>query len=515
MGLSAAHVAELVGELEPLLRGATVVEVQPLPPRDLLLVLEPREPSLGKRLRLRVSADPEAARVHLQIAPVARHEGPTAPFFARLSALLVGCELHVLEQVRADRVVRASFRRDGQPSAALVAELTGRHANLVLVDASGRVQSVLDPPTSGTPAALRLAAGAEYALPPGRKSAQATPEPALVEAYPAPEDSGPSARLAPLSARVEQALGRTSEERFRAAARAELERRLERRRANARALLAGLTQRAASCAEAERVKMDAELLLAHLAAIPRGAGEVVLPDAFAPDAPPRRIELDPGLAPRRNAERLFARFKKLLRTRERLPEELALAEATLARIEQLVARVAVEDPAALEAEALAEGLLSEQKAPPRKAAPPAPRLPYLRFRGLRGSEIRVGRNARDNDQLTFREARGNDLWLHTADSPGSHVVLRLEKGAEPDAEETLDAAHLAVHFSPLRGAPRADVHVARRKDVHKPRKAPPGLVTLSGGKLLRLRLEPERLARLLDTRPQPGAAEREPGPPTR
>ena len=152
-------------------------------------------------------------------------------------------------------------------------------------------------------------------------------------------------------------------------------------------------------------------------------------------------------------------------------------------------------------------MLAPQQLAKQRHAAPAARLPYLRFAALKGSEIRVGRSARDNDRLTFREARGNDLWLHTADSPGSHVVLRLEKGHEPDDEELLDAAHLAVHFSPLRGAPRVDVHVARQKEVHKPRKAPAGLVTLSGGKVLRLRVEPARLARVLATRrgqPDPG-----------
>ncbi|NOT32359.1 MAG: hypothetical protein HOP15_18085, partial [Planctomycetes bacterium] len=107
------------------------------------------------------------------------------------------------------------------------------------------------------------------------------------------------------------------------------------------------------------------------------------------------------------------------------------------------------------------------------------------------------------------------LWLHTANAPGSHVVLRLEKGAEPDGEELLDAAHLAAHFSPLRGEPRVDVHVARQKEVHKPRKAPAGLVTLSGGKLIRLRLEPERLARLLETRARPAAASEDGSDPVR
>ena len=121
-------------------------------------------------------------------------------------------------------------------------------------------------------------------------------------------------------------------------------------------------------------------------------------------------------------------------------------------------------------------------------------------------EVRVGRRAKDNDSLTLRHARGNDVWLHTADAPGSHVVLRVGTNAEPDAEDLLDAAHLAVHFSPLRDSARAKVHVARRKEVHKPRGAKPGLVTLSGGRILDVRMQPERLARLLRAR-SPGAGE--------
>ncbi len=506
MGLSAAQVGELVRELQPLLSGASVRALQALPPRDLLLAFEPRDPAHGKLLRVRVSADPEAARVHLQIAPVKRHEGPADPFFARLAQTLEGCVLQALEQVQGDRVVRATFRRDGQPAAQFVAELTGRHANLLLLDGVGRVQAVLDPPARGTPAAARLAPGAAYALPPGRRAEPAGAGATIVESFPASSEHGRASVLAPLSARVEASLGATADERHLGEERRELVRRLERRLAGARGLVAGLEQRARSCAEAERLRMDAELLLAHLGSIARGAHEVVLPDAFLPDSPARKITLDPGLAPRRNAEKLFARYKKLVRTQERLPEELARARESVTRLEAWCARAALEDPETLTAEALAAGILAPAQVAPERAAKPTPRLPYLRFQALRGSEIRVGRNARDNDQLTFREARGNDLWLHTADAPGSHVVLRLEKGAEPDAEETLDAAHLAVHFSPLRDAPRADVHVARRKDVHKPRKAPAGLVTLSGGKVVRLRLEPARLARLLATRARPASA---------
>jgi predicted ribosome quality control (RQC) complex YloA/Tae2 family protein len=159
------------------------------------------------------------------------------------------------------------------------------------------------------------------------------------------------------------------------------------------------------------------------------------------------------------------------------------------------------------------GLLDPpQEADPRRRKAPAPRLPYRAFEGVRGTEIRVGRSARDNDTLSLKLCNGNDLWLHTADAPGSHVVLRTSvkargkgRGREPEAdpEELLDAAHLAVHFSPLQGAEKADVHVCACKQVHKPKGAKPGLVTLSGGRILQVRMQPERLERLLraDRRP--------------
>ncbi len=489
-----------MNELVPLAIGARIRAVDPLPPRDLLLVLEPGALPLR---RLRLSADPQAARIHLQIAPVKRHEGPSDPFFARVRAALEGAELHGLEQLREDRVVRFSTRRAGRPGATLIAELTGRHANLVLLDEHDRIAQALVRPASGSAAGRRLAPGTTYELPPGKKP-DADPGPSLADCLAAPAEPPPLAQLVPLSARVEAALGQVARTRYDAEARRELVRRLERRLQGARALVAGLRERERACGEAERVLHDGELLLAHLARLSRGMSEAVLPDDFQPGSPPRTIPLDPGLTPRRNAEKLFARHRKLRRTLEHLPEELALAGALEARLAELLERAASSDsdPAALEGQAIEAGVLAPKRERPGRA-PAKPRLPYLRFRGAGGSEIRVGRTAPDNDRLTFRESRGNDLWLHTADAPGSHVVLRLEPGAEPAGEEVLDAAHLAVHFSPLRGAARADVHVARCKEVHKPRKVPPGLVTLSGGKVLRVRLEPARLERLLASRARP------------
>ena len=125
------------------------------------------------------------------------------------------------------------------------------------------------------------------------------------------------------------------------------------------------------------------------------------------------------------------------------------------------------------------------------------RLPYRIFQGKCGAEIRVGRSARDNDALSIHHCRGNDLWLHTADSPGSHVVISLAGRKDAEEEDLLDAACLALYFSPQRGASKANIHIARGKEVHKPRGAKPGLVTLSGGRTMHLRRDERRLERLL------------------
>src|ERR1700752_4040505 len=116
MGLSARHVGELVRELSPLVRGSSVLELRPLPPRDLALILAPAtaaDPGPRRsKLALRLSADPEGARVHLQLAPARRREGSVDPFFAQAESALGGAELTAIEQVAEDRVVRCSFRRE-------------------------------------------------------------------------------------------------------------------------------------------------------------------------------------------------------------------------------------------------------------------------------------------------------------------------------------------------------------------------------------------------------------------
>jgi len=125
--------------------------------------------------------------------------------------------------------------------------------------------------------------------------------------------------------------------------------------------------------------------------------------------------------------------------------------------------------------------------------------PYHEFRSQAGVAILVGRGAERNDELTFQVARGADLWLHTRDVAGAHVVVVLD-GKPVDEQTLLDAATLAAHHSQARDERQVDVGYTLRKHVRRPPKARPGQVTTSALKTLRVRVEPERLQRLLASR---------------
>jgi len=502
LSLDAGHLAELVAELAPLVEGHEVGACVAAVPRDLVLLLaQPGAGAAGERLRLRLSCDPDAPRLHLQRARQLHPDGPLGSFFRRVQDELVGARLRRLEQLGRDRAVALHF--EGGPSGerrTLVLELFGRRANLVLCGPGERVIEALVPASPGAQAS-RLVAGEPWTAPGGPP--RELPPGARLAAYlgpPSPEWGDLTADpRAPLSWLVETRLGSQAMQAARAQAAADLRDRLRRRLGRAQSLVSGLERRAEAAGSAERVLQDGELLKLSLGRLSRGMERLEVEDHFAGTGV-RTLELDPRRSPRENVERYFERYRKLVRAEASVRQELELARAKVHELKALLAELEApeSDPGQLEQRALAGGLLEErQQADERKRPPPQPRKPYRVFRGARGGEIRVGRNARDNDELTLRHSRGNDLWLHTADAPGSHVVLRLEKLAEPDPEELLDAAHLAAHFSPLRGAERVQVHVARRKQVHKPRGAKPGLVSLSGGRVLTVRLQPERLRRLL------------------
>ncbi|HKR00907.1 MAG TPA: NFACT RNA binding domain-containing protein, partial [Pyrinomonadaceae bacterium] len=106
------------------------------------------------------------------------------------------------------------------------------------------------------------------------------------------------------------------------------------------------------------------------------------------------------------------------------------------------------------------------------------------YRSSDGYDILVGRAARDNDHLTFKVARPHDLWLHAADYPGSHVIIRNPTRSDVPHRTIIEAAQLAAQFSQARRDSKVDVHYAQRKFLSKPKGAAPGLVRMSSFRTL-------------------------------
>jgi predicted ribosome quality control (RQC) complex YloA/Tae2 family protein len=211
------------------------------------------------------------------------------------------------------------------------------------------------------------------------------------------------------------------------------------------------------------------------------------------------LALDPALTPRANMERFYRRYRRIAESAARVEARVVEVRVRLEAIEALLAGLDTALPDALprlEREARKLGAAPRLQRPPRRRDE-EPAAPYRTFLSEAGLSILVGRGAADNDRLTVRVAKGNDVWLHARGRTGAHVVLRLPKGRAPDQESLLDAAHLAAHFSDARGEAAPEVVYTRAKHVRKAKGAAPGAVSYSQEKGMALRVEPSRVERLL------------------
>jgi predicted ribosome quality control (RQC) complex YloA/Tae2 family protein len=259
----------------------------------------------------------------------------------------------------------------------------------------------------------------------------------------------------------------------------------------------------ARAAKAGEERARAQLLLPEQSRIPRGAREARVPDwsRLDPEGRPAQVTvaLDPALSAAENAARWLKRAQRYLGALPRIEARRAEIAAQLAEIRALLsAAEAAPDPDALRALSLRAGAGSRarpgsERGPAQKTSA---RLPYRTFRAQGGARILVGRSARDNDALTFSAARGNDLWLHARGVQGSHVVVQ-GPGEAPDERTLLDAAVLAAHFSSARGEDQVEVAWTRKKHVRKQKGAPPGAVTYTQERALRVRMTQTLLEAIL------------------
>ncbi|GIV60786.1 MAG: hypothetical protein KatS3mg043_1875 [Rhodothermaceae bacterium] len=234
---------------------------------------------------------------------------------------------------------------------------------------------------------------------------------------------------------------------------------------------------------ADRYERWGHLLMAHPGAVSPGAGRVTLPDLFA-GGTPVTIPLDPARNAVENAQRYYEKARRTRQARLHAEERMAEAErraaeagALLGRLRRLQTYADVERFKKEEAARLARFLSPGQQE--------ADYFPFRRFPLGGGYEVWVGKNARQNDELTFRHARKNDLWLHARGVPGSHAILRLPgRQARPGRDLLERAAGIAAYFSKARSSGLVPVIVTERKYVRKPKGAPPGAVVVEREEVL-------------------------------
>jgi len=290
-----------------------------------------------------------------------------------------------------------------------------------------------------------------------------------------------------------------------------LRRLLRRIEVRLRSRRAKLAAEALEFGRADLFRRMGDILVAHQRDIPRGATEVSLPDhASGPDAT-ITIPLDPALSPAANSERLFKAARRGRRGALRVTARLAETEMELARVHAWGERMAeVSVPETLEAlrleieqtprmltphdrtvlagagqapkaAARAQGHVVSRLSRGGQEEEPEPR----RFISSDGLPILVGRNNEGNDYLTVHLAKSHDLWLHVQGRAGSHVVIRVPHRESNVPHRTLiQAAQLAAYYSQARDQGKVAVDYTLRKYVHKPKKAKPGLVTISQEKTI-------------------------------
>ncbi|HJT20870.1 MAG TPA: NFACT family protein [Nitrospira sp.] len=472
MSLTAVEIEQVLKEIEPVIRGGWIQKIHQ--PTARTLIFEVRMP--GQTYRLLVSCQPESCRIHFvtRLLP----NPPSPPIFCRfLRAHLQGARIDQLSQLAEDRIVEWRLTSREGPRT-VMCELTGRKANVLILDANrivlrdlnGRsdlVGSLYRPPDNmrGTPRRTQSArfrpAGADVPFP---LSA------AVGEYYREQEDA--------------LALETARQSRLR-----DLKKTIKKEQRRLEAWQNDL----AKAAQYEPYARYGELLKAHLGSVKKGADRIIVVDYFDESMPEVTLPLDPTKSPQGNMDDYFRKYRKHVEaTRELRPR----IERTERHLEELRRELMQIEQGSWTPPLLAAAFPLSGKPHKRTVRVEERRRPFKRFTSIDGLQMFVGRNAQENEQLTFGLAKSDDLWLHARGAPGSHVVVRLDKGKEPPPGTLHEAAMLALLYSDLKKSGKGEVIYTRRKWVRKAKGQTAGAVTLEREQSLYVNLDKDRLASL-------------------
>lgn len=232
----------------------------------------------------------------------------------------------------------------------------------------------------------------------------------------------------------------------------------------------------------EKCRLYGELLTANLHSLKSGTDTAAVDNYYADPVERIAIPLDRQLTPGENAQRYYKKYQKLKAARDMaiVQREQTLSELNYleGQLDNLTKCTAENELSELIEELKEQGYIKRDKGGKKKMKLAASKP--MHFVSSTGADIYVGKNNRQNDELTLRFASPNDIWMHTKNIPGSHVIV---KGAsEQDTATMTEAALLAAYYSRARGSENVAVDYTPRKYVKKPAGAKPGMVIYTTNK---------------------------------
>ncbi|MDT7041348.1 NFACT family protein [Candidatus Nitronereus thalassa] len=474
MAISLEHLSQVLSELKPaLIKGKIQKISQPLPES---ISFEIRRP--GQTVTLYISTHPQTARIH---ALTQRLPNPTTPpqFCQYLRSHILGAQIEHVVQVPDDRVVwfELSVKHVTQY---LVIALTGRSANLFLVNHKHEVVRSLKPDSQS---AQRI----QNYFNTGQKQNREDPD--------TDSPSEASSRSFPISAMLEQTFHDLEQNQAQRQLQEQQLAALRKAMKKAQRRVNSLTQDLEKAQRYCEYGRYGELLKGQLGQIKRGQSHVTLIDYYDEHLPELTLPLDPTKDPTWNLNDYFRKYRKFTGAQRKVLPRLEQAQAELAKL--------TEDFQAAERGEMKPPEFPKPKPPtsPRASKTQKTALPYRRYISEDGFSILVGKSAKDNDAVTFKVSKQDDMWLHARGTPGSHVIIELEKKKQVPPETLKDAATLALFYSDLRKSGKGEVIYTLRNNVRKPKGAKPGSVTVTQEKTTWVYVDEARLKRLKDSVP--------------
>ena len=232
----------------------------------------------------------------------------------------------------------------------------------------------------------------------------------------------------------------------------------------------------------EKCRLYGELLTANLHSLKSGTDTAAVDNYYADPVERIASPLDRQLTPGENAQRYYKKYQKLKAARDMaiVQREQTLSELNYleGQLDNLTKCTAENELSELIEELKDQGYIKRDKGGKKKMKLAASKP--MHFVSSTGADIYVGKNNRQNDELTLHFASPNDIWMHTKNIPGSHVIV---KGAsEQDTATMTEAALLAAYYSRARGSENVAVDYTPRKYVKKPAGAKPGMVIYTTNK---------------------------------